>query len=207
MKPATPTSKEPAIFTCRTLQSFFFLLTLPHHLKTTRIMSVSDLPQATAPQPPTSPNIVEPRNPKGHSAYYIKEILAWLIVIVALFVLFLLLCATIWALLPLLCAMVWALHQDWPYFWGPVLVVIGFSQIRQYWKLMRRMRGLKRWMERDVEAGNEEGGGFWELEVSGGWTVVGREDAEGMGCAEVMDGEVEERELILTREERGVEDT
>jgi hypothetical protein len=36
---------------------------------------------------------------------------------------------------------------------------------------------------------------------------VGREDAEGMGCAEVMDGEVEERELILTREERGVEDT
>jgi hypothetical protein len=72
---------------------------------------------------------------------------------------------------------------------------------------MRRMRDLKRWMERDVEAGNEEGGGFWELEVNSGWTMVGREGAEGMGCAGVVDGEVGERELILTREERGVEDT
>jgi hypothetical protein len=170
-------------------------------------MSVTDLPQATDPQPPSSPNVVEPQNPQGHSAYYIKETLAWIKVIFALFVLFLSFCAIIWALLLLLCAMVWALHQNWPYFWGPVLVAIGFSQIRQYWTFMRRMRDLKRWMERDVEAGNEEGVGFWELEVNGGWMVVGREDAEGMECAGVMDGEVEERELILTREERGVEDT
>jgi hypothetical protein len=132
MKPATPTSKEPAIFTCRTLQPFVFLPTLSHDFSTTRIVSVADLPQATDPQHPSSPNVVEPQNPQGHSAYYIKETLAWIIVIVALFVLFLSFCAIVWALLLLLCAMVWALHQDWPYFWGAVLVAIGFSQIRQY---------------------------------------------------------------------------